>query len=140
MHQLNLLTLILLKPKVISYYHQHRTRPAFTSQAHQLHVLILISLKLLMDGSKNIMWIIPFKKFSRLMVKQTCPPSFLYSSFKNFIFMYVTLYSQNFEKSRRQNSSFHHKISLPNLLVHCNHIFFRKQITLIQTGSTDQPT
>ena len=44
----------------------------------KLHVLILISLKMIMDSSKNRRWIIPsknerwiipFKKFSRVMVK-----------------------------------------------------------------------
>ena len=32
----------------------------------ELQVLILIPLKMIMDSSKNGMWIIPFKKFSRL--------------------------------------------------------------------------
>ena len=57
-----ILNLILLEPKVISVCHQYSARPVCTSmQSDQtlycrltnFQVLILISLKIIMDGSKN---------------------------------------------------------------------------------------
>ena len=65
------LTLILLKPKVISLNATSLEpgQPAHLCSlllADQLQVLILISLKLIMESSENGIWIIPFKKFSRL--------------------------------------------------------------------------
>ena len=59
------LTLILLELKVVSLCHQYRVRPACTSVqsnqalhmlADQLHVLILIPLKLIIEGSKTGRW------------------------------------------------------------------------------------
>ena len=76
-----LLTLILPTPKVISLWcHQYRARPTCTSvQCDQAlycwptsswyQVLILISLKMIMDSAKNWRWIIPFKKFGMVSVK-----------------------------------------------------------------------
>ena len=55
--------------QVISLCHQYGARPASTSmqsdQALKCWLTILISLKMIMDSSKNGGWIIPFKKFSR---------------------------------------------------------------------------
>ena len=90
---LNVLTLILPKPKLVILFHQYRARPACTSsQSYQalywwltgneillLQVLILISLKMVMESSKNGRWIIPFKEFSRIRVKFTS--SFCYHVF-----------------------------------------------------------
>ena len=65
----SVLTLILLKPKVISLCHQHRIRPVSTSLhsdqapllADKLKVLIIASLKMIMGSSKNEKQIIPIK-------------------------------------------------------------------------------
>ena len=66
------LTLIPPKSKVISPCHQYRARPACTSVKSDqalyccltnFQVLILIPLNMIKDGSKNVRWIIPFKKF-----------------------------------------------------------------------------
>ena len=71
------LTLILLKPKVISLCHHYTARPACTSiQSDQtlywwltnLKVFTWISWKMLMESAKNGKWIIPFKKLSRLRI------------------------------------------------------------------------
>ena len=70
------LTLILLEPKLISLCHQYRAcMPVQSDQAllllaDHLQVLVLISIKIIMDSSKNGRWIIPFMKFSRLRVNQ----------------------------------------------------------------------
>ena len=71
------LTLIHLEVKVISLCHQHRARPSCTSMHSNqflycwlINFLIKISLKMIMDRSKNGRWIIPFQKFSRLRVKK----------------------------------------------------------------------
>ena len=76
---IKLLSLILLEPKVISLCHQYRAMPVCTSMQHdqalyilladQLEVLILVSLKVIMDSAKNRWWINDFKKFRRLRVK-----------------------------------------------------------------------
>ena len=61
-----------------NFCNQYRARPACTSiqsdqgsilLADQLQVLILGSLKMIIENSKNRRWIISFKKFSRLWVK-----------------------------------------------------------------------
>ena len=73
------LTLILPTPNVNSLCHQYKARPACTSVhnawpcsillAGHLQVFILISLKTIMDSSKNARWNIPFKKFGMVRVK-----------------------------------------------------------------------
>ena len=64
------LTFMLLKPRVISLCHQFKARPASTSVGFillaDLQLLSFISLKLIMESSKNGRWSIPFKKFSRV--------------------------------------------------------------------------
>ena len=75
---LGYLTLILLKPKVISLCHHYTARPACTSvQSDQTLYWWLTNLKvftwksllkMIMDRSKNGKWIIPFKELSRLRV------------------------------------------------------------------------
>ena len=59
-----------------AFDHQYRAKPAVQTDhsllwllAGQFQLLILISLKVILDSSKNGNWIIPFKKFSRLRVK-----------------------------------------------------------------------
>ena len=47
---------------------RHTDRPGSILLADQHQVLILISLKMILDSSKNGRWITPFKKFSRLRV------------------------------------------------------------------------
>ena len=78
------LTLILLEPEVLSLGHQYKARPAGTSVysmlTDQLLVLILISLKFIMNIFKNERCIIPFKNFSRLRVNTVL------SSYKQKIF------------------------------------------------------
>ena len=72
-----ILTLNLLKLKEISFCHLYRASPASTSvQSDQAlycwlinSQVILISLKMIIDSSKNGRWIIPLKKFSRERVK-----------------------------------------------------------------------
>ena len=75
----NILTLILPKPKIISLCHHYRTRSAGTSaQSDQaIHSVgwpksstHLDFPKMIMDSAKNVRWIIPFKKFGRLMVER----------------------------------------------------------------------
>ena len=62
---------------MISLFHQYRSRPdgtymqsdlALCLMADHLQVLILISLKMIMNSSKKGRWIIPVKKISRLNV------------------------------------------------------------------------
>ena len=79
----SLLTLILLEQKVISLCHQHRNQaniiymqisivwPGSILLAGQLQVIILISLKMIMNISENGKLIIPFMKFSRLNVNRS---------------------------------------------------------------------
>ena len=76
-----LLTLIMPTSKVISLCHQYRFQaslhicavwPGSILLADQLQVLVLISLKMVMDSSKNVMWIIPFKKFGMVRVNRKC--------------------------------------------------------------------
>ena len=66
-------TLILLEHKVICLCHQYRARPActFVQSDQALYCwltnsifLILLSLKMITDSSKNGRWIIPFKRNS----------------------------------------------------------------------------
>ena len=71
------LTLNLLESKVISplssVYTGRQARcavwPGSILLAEQLQILILNSLKIVMESSKNGSWISPFKKYSRLRVK-----------------------------------------------------------------------
>ena len=73
-----LLTLILPNPKVTSLCHQYRARPACTSgqsdQAiytvgRQTSCFYLDMPKIIMDSSKNVRWIIPFKEFGMVGLK-----------------------------------------------------------------------
>ena len=77
------LTLILLEPKVISVCQQYRARPACTSVQSDLVLYRWMSNfqassflnipKMIKDSSsKNGRWIIPFKRFGRLRVKDVC--------------------------------------------------------------------
>ena len=74
------LTLILLKQTWLVFATSiepgqpahHAVWPSSILLADHLQVLILISLNMIMDRSKNGRWIIPFKKFSRLKVNECC--------------------------------------------------------------------
>ena len=59
------------KPEVINICHQYRARPACnTVQSDQALYCWLDIPKMIMSNSKNGRWIIPFKKFSRLRIKE----------------------------------------------------------------------